>query len=161
MVERYNAGAGTPVALASSKAGLPLDRDRLVEHARSSALSPADPSLVDGSSIAVQSRCGAVAVGRTSLFAPCRLAVRQWFDRDSVDMAIPAIRLSDWIDRLSSGIGSHADAHTGFGARPGQSPSQSARQLPDPSTIIWVDCSSTGYPSGYAAHSGALAPASA
>src|SRR5215470_14747558 len=36
--------------------------------------------------------------------------------------------------------------------RSGQLPSQTARQLPDLSTIIWVDSSSTGYPCLFGAH---------
>src|SRR5215470_14873107 len=36
--------------------------------------------------------------------------------------------------------------------RPSQLPSQTARQLPDLSTIIWVDSSSTGYPCLFGAH---------
>src|SRR5215470_5944809 len=36
--------------------------------------------------------------------------------------------------------------------RSGQLPSQTARQLPDLSTIIWVDSSSTGYPCLSGAH---------
>src|SRR5215467_10600107 len=36
--------------------------------------------------------------------------------------------------------------------RSGQLPGQTARQLPDLSTIIWVDSSSTGYPCLFGAH---------
>ena len=42
--------------------------------------------------------------------------------------------------------------------RPGRLPNQVARQLPDLSTTIWMDSSSTGYPclSGHTAQSGAV-----
>jgi hypothetical protein len=42
------------------------------------------------------------------------------------------------------GLGHEASAH--------QLPSQTARQLPDLSTVIWVDSSSTGYPCLFGAH---------